>query len=72
MSSIIRLFVFAVPVLLLLRWRGLTLHHIWLISAGSIWVQAFTNLWFLRGEFRRNLDLIPENVADTEVVEPAG
>jgi len=52
LSSIIRLFVFAVPVLLLLHWPALTLHHIWLISAASIWVQALANLCFLRRELR--------------------
>jgi putative MATE family efflux protein len=72
LSSIIRLFVFAVPVLVLLRWHGLTLHHIWLISAGSIWVQAFTNFWFLRGELRAKADTILENVAAAEALGPAG
>lgn len=67
-SSIIRLFAFAVPVLLLLRWPGLTLHHIWLISAGSIWVQAFTNLWFLRGAFQEKLDLVPEETSADQVL----
>jgi putative MATE family efflux protein len=53
LSSVIRLFAFAVPVLLLGR---LTLREIWLISAGSIWVQAAANMWFLRREFRIRLD----------------
>ena len=52
LSSVIRLFAFAVPVLLLGR---LTLREIWLISAGSIWVQAAANMWFLRREFRIRL-----------------
>lgn len=52
-SSVIRLFIFAVPVLLLLN--RLTLHQIWIISAGSIWIQAIANLWFLRREFRIKL-----------------
>lgn len=66
LSSTIRLFVFAVPVLLLLPRPGLTLHHVWLISAGSIWIQAFTNLWFLRGEFQAKLDSSPENVSEEQ------
>jgi len=53
LSSVIRLFAFALPVLLLAR---LTLREIWLISAGSIWVQAAANMWFLRREFRIRLD----------------
>jgi putative MATE family efflux protein len=53
LSSVIRLFAFAVPVLLLGR---LTLREIWLISAGSIWVQAAANMWFLRREFSFRLD----------------
>jgi hypothetical protein len=28
---------------------------VWLLSAGSIWVQALMNLWFLRREFRCKL-----------------
>ncbi len=53
LSSVIRLFVFAIPVMLLPG--RLTLRDIWLISAGSIWVQAVANLWFLRREFRVKL-----------------
>lgn len=70
LSSVIRLFVFAVPVLLLLQWPGLTLHRVWLISAGSIWVQAFINLYFLRGEFHAKLGSIRESSAPSEVVGP--
>ena len=76
LSSTIRLFVFVVPVLMFLRSPGLTLHRIWLISAGSIWVQALTNLWFLRGEFHSKVDLIRENVpvveAVVETLKPVG
>ena len=72
LSSVIRLFVFAVPVLLLLRWPGLTLHHIWLISAGSIWVQAFTNLLFLRRQFRAKLASLPGDIAPAEAIGSVG
>jgi len=54
-SSVVRLFIFAIPVLLLFHVPGLTLRHVWLLSAGSIWVQALMNLWFLRREFRCKL-----------------
>jgi putative MATE family efflux protein len=59
-SSVIRLFVFAVPVLLLLS--RLTLQDIWIVSAVSIWVQAVANLWFLRREFRIKLGSFPQVV----------
>jgi len=60
LSSVIRLFAFALPVLLLAR---LTLREIWLISAGSIWVQAAANMWFLRREFRIRLDSFPQEIS---------
>lgn len=60
LSSVIRLFVFAIPVMLLPG--RLTLQGIWLISAGSIWVQAIANLWFLRREFGFKLASFPQEV----------
>lgn len=63
-SSVIRLFVFAVPVLLLLN--RLTLQQIWILSAGSIWIQAIANLWFLRREFRTKLGPPLQEVAAEE------
>jgi putative MATE family efflux protein len=62
LSSIIRLFVFSVPVVLLLN--RLTLQDIWLISAGSIWVQAIANLWFLRKELRTKLATLQPEVVE--------
>jgi Na+-driven multidrug efflux pump len=62
LSSLLRLFVFAVPALLLLRLPAVTLQHVWLLSAGSIWVQALANLWFLRREFRNKLSVFRENI----------
>lgn len=59
-SSVIRLFAFAVPVLLLPS--RFTLQEIWLISAGSIWVQAIANLWFLRKELQTGLGTLSTNV----------
>jgi putative MATE family efflux protein len=59
-SSVIRLFVFAVPVLLLLS--RLTLEDIWIVSAGSIWVQATADVWLLRREFRIKLGSFPQEV----------
>jgi putative MATE family efflux protein len=67
LSSIIRLFVFTVPVVLLLS--RLTLQDIWLISAGSIWVQAISNLWFLRTELRAKLATFPQETGE-EALRP--
>jgi putative MATE family efflux protein len=69
LSSIIRLFVFTVPVVLLLS--RLTLQDIWLISAGSIWVQAISNLWFLRTELRAKLATFPQETGE-EALRPVG
>jgi len=68
LSSVIRLFAFAVPVLLLLHLPGLTLRHVWLLSAASIWVQAFANLWFLRKEFRNKLGGFHEDMTHEEAL----
>lgn len=64
LSSVIRLFAFAVPVLLLLD--RLTLQDIWLVSAASIWVQAIANCWFLRKELRIKLGLFSQEVSAGE------
>jgi putative MATE family efflux protein len=69
-SSIIRLFAFAVPVLLFLR--RLALQDIWLISAGSIWIQAIANLWFLRNEFRIKLNTLSSEINAEESLRPVG
>ena len=69
LSSILRLLVFAVPVLFLLHWPALTLHHIWLISAVSIWVQALANVWFLRRELRSRSILMNARELRSEVLE---
>jgi putative MATE family efflux protein len=69
LSSIIRLFVFTVPVVLLLS--RLTLQDIWLISAGSIWVQAIANLWLLRMELRAKLATFPQETGE-EALRPVG
>jgi putative MATE family efflux protein len=65
LSSIIRLFVFAVPVLLLPG--RLTLQDIWLISAGSIWVQAIANIWFLRKELQTRLGTLVQEGRQNKV-----
>jgi len=67
-SSVIRLLVFCIPVLLLLA--KLTLQQIWMISAASIWVQAITNLWFLRSEFRNKLGALTPELNAEEGLRP--
>ena len=70
LSSVIRLFVFAIPVML---WPGrLTLQGIWLISAGSIWVQAIANLWFLRREFRFKLASLRQEITAGKILSSVG
>ena len=68
-SSIIRLFVFTIPVVFFLS--RFTLQDIWLISAASIWVQAVANLWFLRKELRAKLATFPQDASEG-VLRPAG
>ena len=68
LSSVIRLFAFAVPVVLLAG--RLTLQEIWLISAGTVWVQAMVNLWFLRREFSVKLGSLAPELSSEEVLRP--
>jgi putative MATE family efflux protein len=70
LSSVLRLLVFAIPVLLLSHTPVLTLRHVWLLSAGSIWVQALANLWFLRKEFRNKLYPMQEIITSQEEALP--
>jgi putative MATE family efflux protein len=61
LSSLVRLVAFTLPVVLLLG--RLTLQDIWIISAGSIWVQAIANLLFLRRELRKKLNALSQDVS---------
>jgi putative MATE family efflux protein len=61
LSSLIRLAAFTLPVVLFLS--RLTLQNIWIISAGSIWVQAIANLLFLRRELRNKLSALSQHVS---------
>jgi putative MATE family efflux protein len=54
-SSASRLVTFVLPVILLARWPGTTLHDIWRLSNASSFLQALTSLLLLRREFRRQL-----------------
>jgi putative MATE family efflux protein len=68
LSSVVRLLVFAVPVLLLLHVPAFTLRQVWLLSAVSIWVQASMNLWLLRREFRNKLRTSHKGITNDRVV----
>jgi putative MATE family efflux protein len=54
-SSMTRLFLFALPALLLSRMPGFQIRHVWYLSVASILFQACVNLLLLRREFRRKL-----------------
>ena len=54
-SSMTRLFLFALPATLLSRMPGFQIRHVWYLSVASILVQAGVNLLLLRREFRKKL-----------------
>jgi len=54
-SSMTRLFLFALPATLLSRMPGFQIRHVWYLSVASILFQACVNLLLLRREFRRKL-----------------
>jgi Na+-driven multidrug efflux pump len=61
-TSAARIFIVAVPVLLLAQAPGFALRWIWYISVGAVVVQLVLNLWLLNREFRVRLRF-PEEVA---------
>lgn len=66
LSSVLRVFGFAVPVVLLSRTSSFRLTTVWYISAASIFLQAGLNLWFLRRELRQR-----KAAVDHEIAQPA-
>jgi len=54
-TSAARIFIVAVPVLLLAQAPGFALRWIWYISVGAVVVQLLMNLWLLEREFRVRL-----------------
>jgi putative MATE family efflux protein len=54
-SSMTRLFLFALPATLLSRMPGFQIRHVWYLSVASILFQACVNLLLLRREFHRKL-----------------
>jgi putative MATE family efflux protein len=59
LSSVTRLVLFVVPVLLLSRVPGFQIRHVWYLSVASQVIQACINLLLLRRELRRKL-VFPE------------
>lgn len=55
LSSLMRVFLFALPAMLLARHPGFQLRTLWYLSVGSQAVQACVNLLLLRRELRRKL-----------------
>ncbi len=62
-SSLTRIVLVAIPVLLLARTPGFALRWVWYISVGAVLVQLAINLLLLRREFRIRLDLQPAAAA---------
>ncbi len=55
LSSMTRLFLFALPALLLARTPGFEIKYVWYLSVASQVLQACINLWLLRRELRLKL-----------------
>ncbi len=58
-SSVTRLFLFALPAILLSRMPGFEIRHVWYLSLASVIVQACANLLLLRRKFRNALAFSP-------------
>jgi putative MATE family efflux protein len=54
-SSATRLFLFALPAVIMSRMPGFHIKQIWHLSVASVLLQAFVNLLLLRREFKRKL-----------------
>lgn len=62
-SSIIRLFIFVVPVVWLSKQPRFELVHVWYLSVCSMFLQAIVALVLVRREFRRKLAPVPTAAA---------
>jgi putative MATE family efflux protein len=62
-SSVIRLFIFIVPILWLARQPGFELEHVWYLSVVSMFLQAIVAYLLLRREFAKRLGPLPDAVA---------
>jgi putative MATE family efflux protein len=68
-ASALRLLIFAVPAFALARHPGFELRHVWYLSVATVTVQLCVNLWLLRREFARKLDVL---TAAAPLPVPAG
>lgn len=55
LSSFVRLFAYAVPVIWLSTRAGFRIEHVWYLSIVSTWLQAGLSLWLLRRELSKRL-----------------
>jgi putative MATE family efflux protein len=62
-SSVIRLFIFIVPILWLARQPEFKLEHVWYLSVVSMFLQAIVAYLLLRREFSKRLGPVPAAVA---------
>jgi putative MATE family efflux protein len=62
-SSVIRLFIFIVPVVWLSRQPKFELEHVWYLSVCSMFLQAIVAIVLVRREFRRKLAPLPTATA---------
>ena len=70
-SSMTRLFLFALPATLLSRMPGFQIRHVWYMSVTSILFQACVNLLLVRREFRRKLAFDePAGFTDGQTASP--
>ncbi len=67
LSSATRLFLFAIPAVILSHQAGFQIKQVWHLSVASVLLQAVVNLLLLRREFRRKL-VFP----DADSIAPAG
>jgi putative MATE family efflux protein len=66
-SSATRLFLFAIPAVILSQQAGFQIKQVWHLSVASVLLQAIVNLLLLRREFRKKL-VFP----DADSIAPAG
>jgi Na+-driven multidrug efflux pump len=61
-SSVIRVFIFIVPILWLARQPEFKLEHVWYLSVVSMFLQAIVAYLLLRREFAKRLGPVPTAV----------
>jgi putative MATE family efflux protein len=73
LSSLTRLFTYAVPAIWLSTRPGFRIEHVWYLSIATTTLQAGLSLWLLRREFRKRLvplEVTPQRVGP-EMAEPS-